>query len=55
MLTTGGNDNVYKSGRNIKKVNVRNASNAATYDLVNNNVILIQKSAIDDLCKPLLA
>jgi large subunit ribosomal protein L4 len=55
MLTVGGNDNVYKSGRNVKKVNVKNASNAATYDLVNNNVILIQKSAIDDLCKPLLA
>ncbi|MCI0449312.1 MAG: 50S ribosomal protein L4 [Chlorobi bacterium] len=54
MLTVNGNVNVYKSGRNIKKVNVRNASNAATYDLLNNNMILIQKSAFDDLCKPLL-
>jgi len=54
MLIVNGNVNVYKSGRNIKKVNVRNASNAATYDLVNNNLILIQKSALDDLCKPLL-
>ncbi|MBZ0204379.1 MAG: 50S ribosomal protein L4 [Ignavibacteria bacterium] len=54
MLTVKDNDNVYKSGRNINKVNVLNASNAATYDLVNNQLILIQKSALDELCKPLI-
>lgn len=54
MLTVKDNDNVYKSGRNISKVNVLNASNAATYDLVNNQLILIQKSALDELCKPLI-
>jgi large subunit ribosomal protein L4 len=54
MLTVNGNINIYKSGRNIKKVSVRNASAAATYDLVDNNLILIQKSALDELCKPLL-
>ncbi len=52
MLTVKNNDNVYKSGRNIAKVNVVNASSAATYDLVNNQLILIQKSAVDELCKP---
>ena len=52
MLTVKENDNVYKSGRNIHKVNVVNASNAATYDLVNNQLILIQKSAVEELCKP---
>lgn len=52
MLTVKENDNVYKSGRNITKVNVLNASNAATYDLVNNQLILIQKSAVEELCKP---
>ncbi|MCC7158905.1 MAG: 50S ribosomal protein L4 [Ignavibacteria bacterium] len=54
MLTVKDNDNVYKSGRNINKVNVLNASNAATDDLVNNQLILIQKSALDELCKPLI-
>lgn len=54
MLTVKDNENVYKSGRNITKVNVLNASSAATYDLVNNQLILIQKSALDELCKPFL-
>lgn len=52
MLTANNNENVYKSGRNIAKVNVVNASSAATYDLVNNQLILIQKSAVEELCKP---
>lgn len=51
LLTVKGNDNVYKSGRNLPKVNVLNAESAATYDLVNNQLILIQKSAVEDLCK----
>jgi large subunit ribosomal protein L4 len=54
MLTVHNNVNIYKSGRNIPKVNVLNASNAATYDLLNNQLILIQKSAVEELCKPLL-
>ncbi len=54
MLTANNNENVYKSGRNITRVNVLNASNAATYDLVNNQLILIQRSALDELCKPFL-
>lgn len=52
MLTARDNQNVYKSGRNVEKVNVLNASSAATYDLVNNQLIVIQKSAVDELCKP---
>lgn len=54
LLTVNDNENVYKSGRNITKVNVLNASSAATYDLVNNQLILIQKSAIEELCRPFL-
>ena len=54
MITVQNNDNVYRSGRNIAKVNVLNASSAATYDLVNNQLIVIQKSAVDELCKPFL-
>lgn len=55
MLTSGNNQNLYKSGRNLPKVNVIEAATAATYDLVNNQVIVIQKSAIEALCKPLSA
>jgi len=54
MLLTGDNENVYKSGRNIHRVNLRSAKDVATYELVNNQTILIQKSALDALCKPLL-
>lgn len=54
FLLTEANDNLYKSGRNIKKLNVRISDKAATYELVNNKMILIQKSAIDNLCKSLI-
>lgn len=54
MLITADNENVYKSGRNIHRVNLRSAKDVATYELVNNQTILIQKSALDALCKPLL-
>jgi large subunit ribosomal protein L4 len=53
MLTPRHNESVYKSGRNVPKVNILNAGDAATYELVNNQVILIQKSAVEALCKPL--
>lgn len=54
MLVPDGSENVYMSGRNISKMKLMNAKNAATYDLVNNQLLLIQKSALDTLCKPLL-
>jgi len=54
MLLSTGNRNVYLSGRNIPKVSLLNVNEAATYDLLNNQVLLIQKSAFEPLCKPLL-
>ncbi len=54
MLLAEGNDNVYKSGRNIEKVNLMRVNDASTYDILNNQVLLIQKSAFEPLCKPLL-
>jgi len=48
LLLTGKNDtNIYKSGRNISKVNVLEASKASTYDILNNQLLILQKSAID--------
>jgi large subunit ribosomal protein L4 len=54
MLVTQENKNIYLSGRNINKVNIKNAVDVPTYDLVDNQVIIIQKSAVEKLCKPLI-
>lgn len=49
LLTHEHQENIYKSGRNIDKVNVLEAQKASTYDLLNNQVLLLQKSAVDKL------
>lgn len=54
LVSTKNEINTYKSGRNIKNVSVLPASDAATYDLLNNQLLLISKSAVEPLCKPLL-
>src|SRR5574338_305342 len=46
LLTEANNINVYKSGRNIPKVKVLEASKASTYDLLNNQILILQKSAV---------
>jgi large subunit ribosomal protein L4 len=55
MLLSEGNKNIYLSGRNLPKMNLLTASDASTYDLINNNMILIQKGAFESLCKPLIS
>ncbi len=47
ILTNGTQENVYKSGRNIEKVNVLEANKASAYDLLNNQVLVLQKSAVN--------
>ncbi len=47
LLTNGKQEIVFKSGRNIPKVQILEAANASTYDILNNQVLMIQKSAID--------
>lgn len=52
VLLTGTNDKiVYKSGRNVPKVKILEANKASTYDLLNNQVLLLQKSAVDEIVK----
>jgi len=52
LLLTGYNDtNVYKSGRNVKKVSVMEARKASTYDILNNQLLILQKSAVDAIKK----
>ena len=47
FLTDGYKKNVYMSGRNVEKVNILEANKASAYDLVNNQVLLMQKSAVN--------
>jgi len=42
---------VYRSGRNLPLVNVLEASKASTYELLNNDIILFQKTAVEVLEK----
>ncbi len=49
VLTNGTQQNVYKAGRNIDRVNIVEVEKASTYDLVNNQVILLQQSAVEKL------
>jgi large subunit ribosomal protein L4 len=55
MFLTGSHDgNMYKSSRNIALLNINAAENASTYDLMNSDVLLMTKSAVDKV-KELLA
>ncbi|MEN3038206.1 MAG: 50S ribosomal protein L4 [Candidatus Kryptonium sp.] len=49
LLTANTDLNVYKSGRNIPGLNILEAYKASTYDILNNQMILIQKSAVEVL------
>jgi large subunit ribosomal protein L4 len=51
LLTGEKNEMVYKSGRNINKVNILEANKASTYDIVNNQLLILQKSAVDAIKK----
>jgi large subunit ribosomal protein L4 len=51
LLTEENNPNIYKSGRNIPKVKVLEASKASTYDLLNNQVLILQRSAVKEIEK----
>lgn len=47
LLTNGKVESVYKSGRNIPKVQVLEAAKASAYDILNNQILVLQKSAVD--------
>ncbi len=52
LLLTGKTDeNIYKSGRNIPKVDIMEASKASTYNILNNQLLMIQKSAVNEIEK----
>ncbi|MBI5731441.1 MAG: 50S ribosomal protein L4 [Ignavibacteriales bacterium] len=47
LLTNGTQENVYKSGRNVAKINILEANKASAYDLLNNQILVLQKSAVN--------
>ncbi len=47
LLTNGKLDTVYKSGRNIPKVKILEAGKVSTYDLLNNQILILQESAVN--------
>lgn len=46
LLTKSNLISIYKSGRNIPKVKILEADKASTYDILNNQVLLLQESAV---------
>ena len=46
ILVPKTDGNVFKSGRNLPRVNVLEANKASTYEILNNQVLLIQKTAL---------
>lgn len=53
LLVSKTDPSVWKSGRNIPSLNIVEASKASTYEILDNKVLLIQRSAIDVLEKSL--
>jgi large subunit ribosomal protein L4 len=51
LLTPVTDDKVYRSGRNIPTLQVIEAAKASTYDILNNKMLLIQKSALGVLVR----
>ncbi len=47
LLTKENSSTVYKSGRNIPKVKILEAGKASTYDILNNQVLVMQKGAVE--------
>ena len=51
FLTPGANVSLHKSGRNVARVNMLEANKASTFELLDNEFIVLQKSAVDVLSK----
>jgi len=49
LLLSGAKEDVIRSGRNLPNLRIRLAQNASTYDLLDNEVLLLEQSALDKL------
>jgi large subunit ribosomal protein L4 len=53
VLLKDANENALRSGRNIAKCDIIEARNASTYDLLNNQVLVIERGSLDVLIEQL--
>ncbi len=53
LLTSKNDPIVYKAGRNIPRLNILQASQASTYEILDNQVLLLQQSAVAEIEKML--
>ncbi len=51
VLTNGNMTSVFKSGRNIPKVKILEANKASTYDILNNQILLVQQGGVEMINK----
>ena len=49
LMTSKNDQNVYKSGRNIERLYIVEAKLASIFDILNNDTLLIQKSALEEI------
>jgi len=55
VLTNGRNEIVIRSGRNIPKCSVMEATTASTYDILNNQVLVLERGSLERLIEQLRA
>ncbi|HLF14334.1 MAG TPA: 50S ribosomal protein L4 [Bacteroidota bacterium] len=53
LLTSKNDPTLWKAGRNIPKLNILEASKAGTYDILDNQVLLLQQGAVAEIEKSL--
>jgi large subunit ribosomal protein L4 len=53
VLLKGENETALRSGRNIARCNIIDARNASTYDLLNNQVLVLERGSVDVLVEQL--
>ena len=49
LITNEKNDNLFLSSKNLEKINLVNAQSFSTYDVMNSNYILVDKSSVEYL------
>ncbi len=49
LLTNSYQPNVYKSGRNVDRVKILEVEKASTYEILNNQILVLQRSALASL------
>lgn len=54
LLTRDENKAIYLTGRNIERLSVLQARNASTYDLLNNQKLVVEKSAFEALLQNII-